>query len=134
VYPALHLRNMAVEDTAAVVAVPTVVGAAVVPTAVVVEAARITAEAAVGTTAELRLVRIAAELWAEWRVGIVRTDVRAETLRAVTADRPTAAHVRTACTVDARQEILRTLATAVRLLLRDATVPTEPIAQDTRTA
>lgn len=133
-YPALHLRNMAVEDTAAVVeAVPTVVGAAVVSTAVEAEAARITAEAAVGTTAEDRRVRIEAEHRAEWRAGIARTDVRAETLRAATAGRLTAAHVRMACTADARREIRRTLVTAARLLLRDATVPTGRTPQHART-
>jgi hypothetical protein len=126
---------MAVEDTAAAVeAVPTVVGAAVVSTAVVAEAARITAEAAVGTTAEARRVRIAAERRAEWRVGIARTDVRAETLRAVTAAvQCTAERDRTACTAAVQQEIRRTLVTAVRPLLRGATVPTGRIAPDTRT-
>jgi hypothetical protein len=125
---------MAVEGTAAVAeAVPTVVGAAVVSTAVVVEAARITAEAVVGTTAEVRRVRIVAEPRVEWRVGIVRTDVRAQALHAVTADRLTAAHDPMACMADARREIRRTHVTAVRLLLRDATAPTVRTLQGART-
>lgn len=132
-YRVPHLRNMAAEDTAAVVeAASTVVGAAEVSTAVVAEAARITAEAVVGTTAERRLVRIAARR-AEWRVGIARTVVRADTLRAVTADRPTAAHARMERTADARREIRRMLATAARLLQPDATAPTGRTPQDART-
>jgi len=126
---------MAVEDTAAAVeAVPTVVGAAVVFTAVVAEAARITAEAVVGTTAEDRRVRIAAERRVAWRVGIVRTDVRAQMLRAVTAAAQcTEERDRTACTADARREIRRTHVMAGRLLLRGATVPMGRIPPDTQT-